>query len=148
MSDRTDDEIAVPVSPTIVENSIDSNIEPERTGVGLDGAEEASSSVTDETAARARRRLKSQSADDVTNEAEAASEASTDHGVSTDEARVPKGIPAPRVPSRREREEHELTHLPYRCWCDHCVSGRGVQAPHTSTARNSLSWSWTTFHKQ
>ena len=28
-------------------------------------------------------------------------------------------------PSKREVEEHEKTHLPYRDWCEHCVSGKG-----------------------
>ena len=31
----------------------------------------------------------------------------------------------PRVPTRMEREEHALTHLPFRNWCRHCVRGRG-----------------------
>ena len=33
-------------------------------------------------------------------------------------------------PSRREREEHELTHIPYRSWCRHCVRGRGKNEAH------------------
>ena len=36
----------------------------------------------------------------------------------------------PKLPSRAEVEEHELTHLPYRNWCRHCVKGRGKEAPH------------------
>ena len=35
----------------------------------------------------------------------------------------------PKLPSLREREEHQLTHLPYRSWCSHCVSGKGKEAP-------------------
>ena len=27
----------------------------------------------------------------------------------------------PRLPSEREREEHEMTHLPFRSWCRHCI---------------------------
>ena len=33
----------------------------------------------------------------------------------------------PRVPSQDERREHELTHLPFRSWCEHCVKGRGKE---------------------
>ena len=30
-------------------------------------------------------------------------------------------LPQPRLPSRREVQEHELTHIPYRSQCVHCV---------------------------
>lgn len=33
----------------------------------------------------------------------------------------------PREPTRQEREEHEMTHLPFRNWCSHCVRGRGTE---------------------
>ena len=36
----------------------------------------------------------------------------------------------PKLPSKAEREEHELTHMPYPNWCKHCVQGRGKEAPH------------------
>ena len=36
----------------------------------------------------------------------------------------------PKLPSKAEVEEHELTHLPYRSWCRHCVRGRGKELPH------------------
>ena len=32
-------------------------------------------------------------------------------------------LPQPRLPSRQEVQEHELTHIPYRSWCVHCVRG-------------------------
>ena len=28
-----------------------------------------------------------------------------------------------RQPSQQEREEHEMTHLPFRSWCRHCIMG-------------------------
>ena len=31
----------------------------------------------------------------------------------------------PRQPSHQETEEHEMTHLPFRSWCRHCIMGRG-----------------------
>ena len=36
----------------------------------------------------------------------------------------------PRRPTRAEALEHEITHLPFRDWCDVCVSGRGLMDPH------------------
>ena len=36
----------------------------------------------------------------------------------------------PRQPSEEERRTHNLTHLPYRNWCEHCVKGRGREADH------------------
>ena len=33
----------------------------------------------------------------------------------------------PREPTAEERREHELTHVPYRNWCEHCVKGRGKE---------------------
>jgi len=41
-----------------------------------------------------------------------------------------KKLVDPKLPSREEVETHEMTHLPYRNWCRHCVMGRGVEAPH------------------
>ena len=34
--------------------------------------------------------------------------------------------PAPTKPSDAEVEEHRITHVPYRCWCDECARGRGL----------------------
>ena len=39
-------------------------------------------------------------------------------------------IQDPRKPSEAEVSEHNLTHLPYRSWCRHCVRGRGKELPH------------------
>ena len=47
-----------------------------------------------------------------------------------EEARTPKALPAPVYVSKVEREEHELTHTPYRSWCHHCVRCRGRNAQH------------------
>ena len=41
--------------------------------------------------------------------------------------RKPKRRADPREPTQREREEHEVTHMPYRNWCRHCVKGRGKE---------------------
>jgi len=42
----------------------------------------------------------------------------------------------PKLPSREEVDAHELTHLPYRNWCRHCVKGRGVEAAHRKVDRD------------
>ena len=44
----------------------------------------------------------------------------------------------PKLPSKEEVEEHELTHLPYRSWCRHCVRGRGKEMPHKKTTEEPL----------
>jgi hypothetical protein len=41
------------------------------------------------------------------------------------EARKAKGLKASIIPSESERKLYELTHLPYRDWCQHCVAGKG-----------------------
>eukprot|EP00971_Amphidinium_carterae_P344396 6484772-Amphidinium_carterae.1 len=45
------------------------------------------------------------------------------------EARVK---PAPAAPTKAERQAHSVSHLPYREWCEACVSGRGVRPKHTN----------------
>ena len=44
-------------------------------------------------------------------------------------------LPQPRLPSRQEVQEHELTHIPYRSWCVHCVRGAGRSDAHRRRAR-------------
>ena len=36
------------------------------------------------------------------------------------EARIAIGKRSPKDPTRKEREEHELTHMPFRSWCEDC----------------------------
>jgi hypothetical protein len=36
----------------------------------------------------------------------------------------------PRLPTKAEVAEHQLTHLPFRNWCPHCVKGRGKERDH------------------
>ena len=45
----------------------------------------------------------------------------------------------PKLPSKAEVEEHELTHLPYRNGCKHCVAGRGKEGPHKKTKEKEVS---------
>ena len=46
------------------------------------------------------------------------------------EARVARGSKSPKDPTRKEREEHELTHMPFRSWCEDCVKSRARNAHH------------------
>ena len=43
----------------------------------------------------------------------------------TAEGERPKVLRDPGMPSKKDREEHEATHLPFRPWCEHCVRGSG-----------------------
>ena len=54
----------------------------------------------------------------------------------TEEARKPVGLPNPRLPSRQEVEEHELTHLPHRSWCSNCVRGTCTNKYHRAVDRS------------
>ena len=47
-----------------------------------------------------------------------------------DEGRDPEQLASPEGPSRQERETHNLTHIPFRSWCEHRVKGRARKRPH------------------
>ena len=47
-----------------------------------------------------------------------------------EEARVPKFRNPPIAPTVQERAAHEVTHVPFRQWCKHCVAGRGTSHGH------------------
>ena len=47
-----------------------------------------------------------------------------------EEGRTPRAMTVPEGPSTREREDHELTHIPYRSWCEHCVRSRPRRRAH------------------
>ena len=38
----------------------------------------------------------------------------------------------PSSPSKRERELHEASHIPFRSWCESCVAGRGRAKRHVA----------------
>ena len=50
------------------------------------------------------------------------------------EAQVPRAARAPHVPSQQEIDEHDLTHCPYRAWCEHCVRGQAKDDCHRTVA--------------
>ena len=43
---------------------------------------------------------------------------------------APRGMAVPETPSAKEREGHELTHVPSQPWCSVCVRATGVDARH------------------
>ena len=45
------------------------------------------------------------------------------------EAEVQRPFRDPGMPSRNEILEHNLTHIPPRPWCPHCVRGKGKDSP-------------------
>ena len=48
----------------------------------------------------------------------------------SEEAKTPEVLRDPGAPTQKEIEEHNVTHLPFRSWCQHCVRGRGSNTPH------------------
>ena len=52
------------------------------------------------------------------------------------EARRVRALPRPTTPTRAQREEHELTHIPYASWCRHCVKARAMNDPHRRTKKH------------
>ena len=47
-----------------------------------------------------------------------------------EEARCPVRVPEVPTVTAEERAKHEVTHMPFRAWCQHCVRGRGRNRPH------------------
>ena len=48
----------------------------------------------------------------------------------SEEARRPKHKALPPHVSKEEYDAHQLTHLPFTSWCDHCVKGKAVDDAH------------------
>ena len=53
-----------------------------------------------------------------------------------EEAVRPIALRDPGQPTTSEREEHELTHLPPRPWCDCCMRGRAQHDQHRTVPRS------------
>ena len=43
-------------------------------------------------------------------------------------------VPQPKVPTAAQIAAHNLTHLPYRSWCPHCVAARRPNSHHRSAS--------------
>ena len=61
---------------------------------------------------------------------EGALEIDTDDEVDEGSVRGPKHVRDISVPAQEEVDKRNLTHLPFRNWCPHCMKGRGKEAPH------------------
>ena len=46
-----------------------------------------------------------------------------------EEAEIQRPLRDPGMPTKREIAEHNLSHLPPRPWCPHCVRGKGRDSP-------------------
>ena len=42
-------------------------------------------------------------------------------------------LPTPYQPTQSEVEDHRVDHLPFRCWCAHCMAGFGREDAHTAS---------------
>ena len=47
-----------------------------------------------------------------------------------DEHQKARASASPDLPNRREVEDHNLTHIPFRSWCNHSLKGRGRRSAH------------------
>ena len=52
------------------------------------------------------------------------------------EARAPKLLQEPHLPHPKEVAEHNVTHCPYRSWCNICVEAAGREDAHKKGARD------------
>ena len=55
----------------------------------------------------------------------------------TDDSELPvkiKAKPIPETVSKKDQELHQLTHLPFRSWCEHCVRGKARDDAHFARA--------------
>ena len=48
----------------------------------------------------------------------------------TDTVGTARVLAAPRTPTKTEREEHVVSHVPHHPWCRFCVMGRGLETRH------------------
>ena len=68
-------------------------------------------------------------------EAKRGEEKSEEKEINEEEGVKPKFKSTEPQPSKREMEEHMLTHIPYRSWCPHCVRGK-ARAKYHKGAKN------------
>ena len=61
-----------------------------------------------------------------------ADEEGPDHREEEEDSGKVKMIRSPNTPTAAERAEHEVTHWPYRNWCDCCVKARATGQQHRS----------------
>ena len=52
------------------------------------------------------------------------------------EAKPPEVLRDPGAPTPKEVDEHNVTHLPFRSWCPHCVNGKAQDRHHKKQDQN------------
>ena len=55
---------------------------------------------------------------------------SEDHGEEALESKKHKKDPRLYEPTAREVAEHNISHIPFRSWCQDCIMGQAVSDPH------------------
>ena len=45
-------------------------------------------------------------------------------------------MPSMSAPSMKEKEEHFVSHFPFRAWCEHCVRGKAKAMKHVRVAHS------------
>ena len=56
-----------------------------------------------------------------------------------DEAQLAKLGNVLVLPSEAEVEQHDLTHLPFRSWCRHCVRAKSKESAHPESSPGAVS---------
>ncbi len=49
---------------------------------------------------------------------------------------VVRMMPTMPMPSEQECKAHELTHIPAKLWCEHCIRGKASMGPHRAALPN------------
>ena len=57
-----------------------------------------------------------------------------ERGADSGGSREVRRLVDPQRPCQKDVDAHELTHLPFRNWCRHCVRGRGKEMAHQRQA--------------
>ena len=55
-----------------------------------------------------------------------------------EEAVKARSAPQPRLPTAEERLLHDLTHIPFRSWCEHCQRGKANSRGHRRNQRQKV----------
>ena len=55
-----------------------------------------------------------------------------------EEAVKARSAPQPRLPTAEERRLHDLTHIPFRSWCEHCQRGKANSRGHRRNQRQKV----------
>ena len=62
-------------------------------------------------------------------------ESDLDESDDVEESEPIRGLKDPGQPSREDVENHNLTHLPYRNWCDICVRAKAKEDAHKKVSK-------------